>query len=211
MNVWNAVIFFCCHWCICSNSFWECTFVLKPNLSFLPTFQSELRHGPFYYMKQPLTTDPVDVVPQDGRNDFYCWVCHREGQVLCCELCPRVYHAKCLRLTSEPEGDWFCPECEVSSWWTNALSASFLLLSLSSFYFLILQIIQIQGKRGIYCLFHLLYPGDPLFGTSVGSGLSPEALGKTNCIEYLYTFFDSLNHVGICNPLWFFFNEYFRS
>ncbi|XP_076786359.1 MYND-type zinc finger-containing chromatin reader ZMYND8 isoform X13 [Arvicanthis niloticus] len=74
--------------------------------------QSELRHGPFYYMKQPLTTDPVDVIPQDGRNDFYCWVCHREGQVLCCELCPRVYHAKCLRLTSEPEGDWFCPECE---------------------------------------------------------------------------------------------------
>ncbi|XP_012827108.2 protein kinase C-binding protein 1 isoform X3 [Xenopus tropicalis] len=74
--------------------------------------QSELRHGPFYYMKQPLTTDPVDVIPQDGRNDFYCWVCHREGQVLCCELCPRVYHAKCLKLTAEPEGDWFCPECE---------------------------------------------------------------------------------------------------
>ncbi|XP_019340090.1 MYND-type zinc finger-containing chromatin reader ZMYND8 isoform X6 [Alligator mississippiensis] len=49
---------------------------------------------------------------QDGRNDFYCWVCHREGQVLCCELCPRVYHAKCLKLTAEPEGDWFCPECE---------------------------------------------------------------------------------------------------
>uniref|UniRef100_A0A6Q2XJP5 Zinc finger, MYND-type containing 8 n=1 Tax=Esox lucius TaxID=8010 RepID=A0A6Q2XJP5_ESOLU len=74
---------------------------------------SELRHGPFYYVKQPsLTTDPVDVVPQDGRNDFYCWLCHREGQVLCCELCPRVYHAKCLKLPAEPEGDWFCPECE---------------------------------------------------------------------------------------------------
>ncbi|XP_062842604.1 MYND-type zinc finger-containing chromatin reader ZMYND8 isoform X2 [Trichomycterus rosablanca] len=75
--------------------------------------QSKLRHGPFYYVKQStLTTDPVDVVPQDGRNDFYCWVCHREGQVLCCELCPRVYHAKCLKLAAEPEGDWFCPECE---------------------------------------------------------------------------------------------------
>ncbi len=83
-------------------------------LSLLPAFQCELRHGPFYYVKQPaLTTDPVDVVPQDGRNDFYCWVCHREGQVLCCELCPRVYHAKCLKLAAEPEGDWFCPECEV--------------------------------------------------------------------------------------------------
>lgn len=87
-----------------------------PNFVFLlPAFQSELRHGPFYYVKQPaLTTDPVDVVPQDGRNDFYCWLCHREGQVLCCELCPRVYHAKCLKLPAEPEGDWFCPECEVS-------------------------------------------------------------------------------------------------
>jgi hypothetical protein len=86
-----------------------------PNVLFLlPAFQSELRHGPFYYVKQPaLTTDPVDVVPQDGRNDFYCWLCHREGQVLCCELCPRVYHAKCLKLPAEPEGDWFCPECEV--------------------------------------------------------------------------------------------------
>uniref|UniRef100_A0A8C2F404 Protein kinase C binding protein 1, like n=1 Tax=Cyprinus carpio TaxID=7962 RepID=A0A8C2F404_CYPCA len=85
----------------------------KPGLVNTSKDQCELRHGPFYYVKQPaLTTDPVDVVPQDGRNDFYCWVCHREGQVLCCELCPRVYHAKCLKLAAEPEGDWFCPECE---------------------------------------------------------------------------------------------------
>uniref|UniRef100_A0A673LQ73 Protein kinase C-binding protein 1-like n=1 Tax=Sinocyclocheilus rhinocerous TaxID=307959 RepID=A0A673LQ73_9TELE len=74
---------------------------------------SLLAKTPFYYVKQPaLTTDPVDVIPQDGRNDFYCWVCHREGQVLCCELCLPVYHAKCLKLAAEPEGDWFCPECE---------------------------------------------------------------------------------------------------
>lgn len=92
----------------------SCVFFETCPLFLLPAFQSELRHGPFYYMKQPaLTTDPVDVVPQDGRNDFYCWLCHREGQVLCCELCPRVYHAKCLKLPAEPEGDWFCPECEV--------------------------------------------------------------------------------------------------
>ncbi|KAL7408526.1 hypothetical protein ABVT39_024994 [Epinephelus coioides] len=85
----------------------------KPGAMSSSKDQSELRHGPFYYVKQPaLTTDPVDVVPQDGRNDFYCWLCHREGQVLCCELCPRVYHAKCLKLPAEPEGDWFCPECE---------------------------------------------------------------------------------------------------
>ncbi|CAK8681281.1 unnamed protein product [Clavelina lepadiformis] len=56
---------------------------------------------------------PAKVVGEhDGRNDFYCWVCHKEGEVLCCELCPRVMHAKCLRMEAEPEGDWFCPECE---------------------------------------------------------------------------------------------------
>ena len=69
--------------------------------------QSELRHGPFYCMKQPLPIDPVDVVPQARWNDFYSWVCHQEGQVLCCELCLRVYHTKCLRQTLQPEGDWF--------------------------------------------------------------------------------------------------------
>uniref|UniRef100_A0A673MKI4 Protein kinase C-binding protein 1-like n=1 Tax=Sinocyclocheilus rhinocerous TaxID=307959 RepID=A0A673MKI4_9TELE len=50
---------------------------------------------------------------QKGKFEIASYdVCHREGQVLCCELCPRVYHAKCLKLAAEPEGDWFCPECE---------------------------------------------------------------------------------------------------
>ncbi|XP_067856440.1 MYND-type zinc finger-containing chromatin reader ZMYND8 isoform X8 [Heptranchias perlo] len=84
----------------------------KPGLANSSKEQLTLRRGPFASMKQPFTKDLLHVVPQDGRNDFYCWVCHREGQVLCCELCPRVYHAKCLKLNAEPEGDWFCPECE---------------------------------------------------------------------------------------------------
>uniref|UniRef100_A0A672MZS6 Microtubule-associated protein RP/EB family member 1-like n=1 Tax=Sinocyclocheilus grahami TaxID=75366 RepID=A0A672MZS6_SINGR len=70
---------------------------------------SETSPSPTKKKKKPGLINNKD---QDGRNDFYCWVCHREGQVLCCELCPRVYHAKCLKLAAEPEGDWFCPECE---------------------------------------------------------------------------------------------------
>uniref|UniRef100_A0A671KT88 Protein kinase C-binding protein 1-like n=1 Tax=Sinocyclocheilus anshuiensis TaxID=1608454 RepID=A0A671KT88_9TELE len=70
---------------------------------------SETSPSPTKKKKKPGLVNNKD---QDGRNDFYCWVCHREGQVLCCELCPRVYHAKCLKLAAEPEGDWFCPECE---------------------------------------------------------------------------------------------------
>ncbi|XP_014664509.1 PREDICTED: protein kinase C-binding protein 1-like [Priapulus caudatus] len=48
----------------------------------------------------------------EHENDYYCWVCHREGTVICCELCPRVFHTKCINLDAEPTGDWVCPECE---------------------------------------------------------------------------------------------------
>lgn len=42
-----------------------------------------------------------------------CHICQAEGEVLCCDGCPRVYHMKCLRppMASVPEGDWFCPSC----------------------------------------------------------------------------------------------------
>ncbi|XP_038578063.1 protein kinase C-binding protein 1-like isoform X5 [Micropterus salmoides] len=72
---------------------------------------SDTSPSPFKKKKKPGAVN-CNSKDQDGRNDFYCWLCHREGQVLCCELCPRVYHAKCLKLPAEPEGDWFCPECE---------------------------------------------------------------------------------------------------
>ncbi|XP_070533236.1 LOW QUALITY PROTEIN: MYND-type zinc finger-containing chromatin reader ZMYND8-like [Ptychodera flava] len=55
---------------------------------------------------------PKAIREMDSRNDFYCWICHREGSVICCEVCPRVYHVRCVKLVDEPEGDWFCPECE---------------------------------------------------------------------------------------------------
>ncbi|XP_077990603.1 MYND-type zinc finger-containing chromatin reader ZMYND8-like [Glandiceps talaboti] len=57
---------------------------------------------------------PKAIREMDSRNDFYCWICHREGSVICCEVCPRVYHVRCAKLDEEPEGDWFCPECEVN-------------------------------------------------------------------------------------------------
>merc|ERR1712021_134359 len=58
----------------------------------------------------------LDLHPSaDGRNDFYCWICHKEGEVICCDVCPRVYHEDCMprvkgveKLT---EKEFFCPEC----------------------------------------------------------------------------------------------------
>ena len=48
---------------------------------------------------------------QDFQNDNACWECHREGQFICCEMCPRVFHLKCAGIETEPEEDWACSEC----------------------------------------------------------------------------------------------------
>ncbi|CAL4068084.1 unnamed protein product, partial [Meganyctiphanes norvegica] len=53
----------------------------------------------------------VDNNGQDHQNDNYCWVCHREGVFICCEMCPRVFHLKCAGMDKEPEEDWACSEC----------------------------------------------------------------------------------------------------
>lgn len=43
----------------------------------------------------------------------YCEVCGKEGNLLCCDGCVRVYHLGCLAppLKSVPKDDWFCPVC----------------------------------------------------------------------------------------------------
>ncbi|KAK7313926.1 hypothetical protein VNO77_39132 [Canavalia gladiata] len=38
-----------------------------------------------------------------------------DGDLLCCDTCPRAYHIKCLALRSVPDGDWQCPKCWFAS------------------------------------------------------------------------------------------------
>ena len=49
--------------------------------------------------------------------DAYCWICHTEGseEDCCCEVCPRLYHKKCLGMKAIVSC-WVCPECEVSAY-----------------------------------------------------------------------------------------------
>jgi len=64
--------------------------------------------------QKKVKTSPMKLPPAvfEGENDAYCWKCHKEGEVICCESCPRVYHLKCLNLKKNPEVDtWFCPVC----------------------------------------------------------------------------------------------------
>ena len=60
------------------------------------------------------------------KNDDFCWICHRnlyanetsisfdprEYSLVCCDLCPRVYHPACIPDVRIPgKGKFACPEC----------------------------------------------------------------------------------------------------
>ncbi|KAB0795122.1 hypothetical protein PPYR_11961 [Photinus pyralis] len=63
-----------------------------------------------------LTTNPVreDLLSEVPMHyDDHCRVCHKLGDLLCCETCPAVYHLECVDppLTNVPEDDWQCGIC----------------------------------------------------------------------------------------------------
>jgi len=62
--------------------------------------------------------------------DAYCWICHTEGSAsdCCCELCPRLYHKKCLAMKTAVSC-WVCPECEVCTKITKKYVYSSMFLS----------------------------------------------------------------------------------
>ena len=43
----------------------------------------------------------------------YCVVCGLSGDLLCCDGCPNVVHASCIKVGELPDGDWFCEECRM--------------------------------------------------------------------------------------------------
>ncbi|GAB6020776.1 hypothetical protein CHUAL_003435 [Chamberlinius hualienensis] len=64
-----------------------------------------------------LTTSHVrDEITYEGaiQYDDHCRVCHRLGDLLCCETCPAVYHLACVDPPMEevPAEDWTCAVCK---------------------------------------------------------------------------------------------------
>lgn len=50
---------------------------------------------------------------QDGNSDE-CAICGLGGLLICCDACPRAYHAECIgheQPADDDESDWFCPPC----------------------------------------------------------------------------------------------------
>ncbi|XP_074105928.1 nucleosome-remodeling factor subunit NURF301 E(bx) isoform X2 [Cotesia typhae] len=66
---------------------------------------------------QFLITNPVreDLIHEGAMHyDDHCRVCHRLGDLLCCETCPAVFHLECVEppLVDVPTEDWQCNMCK---------------------------------------------------------------------------------------------------
>ncbi|XP_046745032.1 nucleosome-remodeling factor subunit NURF301 isoform X7 [Diprion similis] len=66
---------------------------------------------------QFLITNPVreDLLHEGNVHyDDHCRVCHRLGDLLCCETCPAVFHLECVEppLVDVPTEDWQCSICK---------------------------------------------------------------------------------------------------
>ncbi|XP_049867331.1 nucleosome-remodeling factor subunit NURF301 [Pectinophora gossypiella] len=65
-----------------------------------------------FLITNPVRDDLLSEVPI--HYDDHCRVCHRLGDLLCCETCPAVYHLECVDppLVDVPSEDWQCALCK---------------------------------------------------------------------------------------------------
>lgn len=87
---------------------------------------------------QFLTTTSVrDDMIQEGpiHYDDHCRICHRLGDLLCCETCPAVFHLECVDppLTDVPTEDWQCSICK-----SHSVSG-------------VVDCVSVQEKQGLLC------------------------------------------------------------
>ena len=47
------------------------------------------------------------------QNMSYCGVCRKGGELICCEVCPSVFHLNCVNLRGIPQGKWMCFFCRL--------------------------------------------------------------------------------------------------
>lgn len=60
-----------------------------------------------------LDETPAKQRGEDDNSMVECGVCGEPGDLICCEVCPSVYHLHCLELDQVPKGRWMCFFCGV--------------------------------------------------------------------------------------------------
>jgi hypothetical protein len=78
----------------------------------------EIKQSPNQEEEQEMNGDDDDEDSELDANLDYCEVCLAAGDLVCCDVCPRSFHLKCLKMTEAdlPEGDWQCAECRKPSY-----------------------------------------------------------------------------------------------
>jgi hypothetical protein len=56
-------------------------------------------------------SEEAKVEKKDVDWEEECYVCKKDGIVMCCETCPKVCHFECTNLKYKPRGDWYCDYC----------------------------------------------------------------------------------------------------
>ena len=56
---------------------------------------------------------PAKVKGEDDNSMMECGICSEPGDLICCEVCPSVYHLHCLELDQVPKGRWMCFFCRI--------------------------------------------------------------------------------------------------
>ncbi len=50
---------------------------------------------------------------EESDDDDKCEICGEGGDLLICDGCEKTYHTQCVNLSEIPNGDWFCPTCQL--------------------------------------------------------------------------------------------------
>jgi PHD-finger/ELM2 domain len=71
----------------------------------------------YYNWKRKNPREYARIKTERKRESDVCEICKDGGDLIVCELCRAAYHFECLEppLTVIPEGEWFCPSCELRS------------------------------------------------------------------------------------------------
>lgn len=67
----------------------------------------------YWYKLIAYSNEYVNAFSVPMHYDDHCRVCHKLGDLLCCETCPAVFHLECVEppLEDVPEEDWQCGIC----------------------------------------------------------------------------------------------------
>lgn len=77
------------------------------------SFKKKSDKVPFIFFLKLIFFNFFQGSKEEPGGESFCWSCHKDGSVVKCDTCPRVFHLKCVSLSKDPFKNWICPECSL--------------------------------------------------------------------------------------------------